>query len=361
MMSDDLFSASQLVLHCRPGFENECAAEITERAATLGVYGYVRAKAGTALVYFVPQQPEHCQQLIQQLDFSELIFARQWFCGSDEITADINDRVSPLLALAEQLPRVDGVVVETADTNSAKELLGFCKKFQPALLRGLEKGGRLSRKNKPGGWRLHCLVNGTDRLVLGVAPVTNSAAWLMGIPRLRLAKDAPSRSALKLEEAWHHFIPAAEWEQRLAAGQKAVDLGAAPGGWTWQLVRKSFFVQAVDNGPMNDELMESGQVQHVRADGFTYEPPKPVQWMVCDIVDKPSRVAAMVSHWFKQGWCQEVVFNLKLPMKQRYRAVMDCQEQIQQELAQQRRPFSLRFKQLYHDREEVTGHLYWLR
>jgi len=34
-----------------------------------------------------------------------------------------------------------------------------------------------------------------------------------------------------LEEAWHHFIPAEDWDTRLASGMRAVDLGAAPGGW----------------------------------------------------------------------------------------------------------------------------------
>ncbi len=29
----------------------------------------------------------------------------------------------------------------------------------------------------------------------------------MGIPRLKFPREAPSRSTLKLEEAWHTFIP----------------------------------------------------------------------------------------------------------------------------------------------------------
>ena len=47
----------------------------------------------------------------------------------------------------------------------------------------------------------------------------------MGIPRLRFPADAPSRSTLKLEEAFHVFIPADEWDERLANGMYAVDLG----------------------------------------------------------------------------------------------------------------------------------------
>jgi 23S rRNA C2498 (ribose-2'-O)-methylase RlmM len=40
----------------------------------------------------------------------------------------------------------------------------------------------------------------------------------MGIPRLKFPSDAPSRSTLKLEEAFHVFIPADEWDERLATG-----------------------------------------------------------------------------------------------------------------------------------------------
>jgi 23S rRNA C2498 (ribose-2'-O)-methylase RlmM len=49
----------------------------------------------------------------------------------------------------------------------------------------------------------------------------------MGIPRLKFPADAPSRSTLKLEEALHVFIPADEWDERLANGMYAVDLGPA--------------------------------------------------------------------------------------------------------------------------------------
>ena len=74
----------------------------------------------------------------------------------------------------------------------------------------------------------------------------------------------------KLEEAWKVFLPKERWLEYLGGGKKAVDLGAAPGGWTWQLVRQGMMVTAVDNGPMNPELMASGHVEHVEADGYAW-------------------------------------------------------------------------------------------
>ncbi len=179
----------------------------------------------------------------------------------------------------------------------------------------------------------------------------------MGIPRLRFPREAPSRSTLKLEEAWHHFIPRPEWETRLSSEMRAVDLGAAPGGWTWQLVAREMLVTAVDNGPMNEALMDTGLVEHLQVDGYAFVPKRPVDWMVCDIVEKPARTAALIERWIGEGHCREAVVNLKLPMKQRYREVAGILERLHAHFADRGQRVAIGCKQLYHDREEVTCHL----
>lgn len=92
----------------------------------------------------------------------------------------------------------------------------------------------------------------------GYSYSNNNSPFYMGIPRLKFPSDAPSRSTLKLEEAFHVFIPADEWDERLANGMYAVDLGACPGGWTYQLVKRNMWVSSVDNGPMAQSLMDTG-------------------------------------------------------------------------------------------------------
>ncbi len=346
---------NQLFLHCRPGFEKECAAEISDLANAQGAYGYCKASDSAAYVIFHCPDAEALERLIRQIPFRKLVFTRQWFLALDVLSdLPVTDRLSPLLAAAKSLPAASELVVEAVDTNEGKELSTLGKKFSVPFTKALEKQASLIKRSD---WRLHLVFMTGTQAYLGVSPIRNSSAWPMGIPRLRLPKDAPSRATLKLEEAWHHFIPAAEWDERLAPGMRAVDLGAAPGGWTWQLVRRSIFVEAVDNGPMDKALMDSGLVEHMLSDGFVYEPRKPVDWLVCDIVDKPARVAAMVTRWFAKGLCREAVFNLKLPMKQRYAEVQKCRERILTELEALGLKVAPDFKQLYHDREEVTGHL----
>lgn len=342
-----------LFLHCRIGFEKEAAAEITDKAHQLQIYGYSKVLDASAYVLFFTHEPEGALALIQKLNFQRLIFIRQWFvCAGLQDNLPVNDRLTPLLAVVETLPVSREVIVETPDTNTGKELLVLGNKFSVPFVKALEKKQRVAAKSQ---WRMHLLFVSTQQAYLGVSPIQNASQWAMGIPRLRLPKSAPSRATLKLEEAWHHFIPAEKWDDLLAPGMKAVDLGAAPGGWTWQLVQRSIYVQAIDNGPMNVELMDSGLVTHIKEDGFLFEPKKPVDWLVCDIVDKPARTSSLITQWFAKGHCRYAVFNLKLPMKQRYHEVNLCHEKIVSALKSKQIQVNLQFKQLFHDREEVTG------
>ena len=81
----------------------------------------------------------------------------------------------------------------------------------------------------------------------------------------------------------------------------AVDLGAAPGGWTWQLVQRGLKVIAVDNGPLKGAAAEHPAIKHLRQDGFRFRPQRPVDWLVCDMVEQPQRVATLMTEWFIGG------------------------------------------------------------
>ncbi|SFP71207.1 23S rRNA (cytidine2498-2'-O)-methyltransferase [Ectopseudomonas composti] len=343
-----------LFLHCRPGFEGEVCAEITDLAARLDVPGYSKTKPGSACAEFVCSEAADCERLMRGVRFNQLIFPRQWARGA-YVSLPESDRISVLLEALADYPVCGSLWLEVVDTNDGKELSTFCKKFEAPLRKALLKAGKLvDDAKKP---RLLLTFKSGREVFAGIAEADNQAMWPMGIPRLKFPREAPSRSTLKLEEAWHHFIPREQWDQRLAPGMTAVDLGAAPGGWTWQLVNREIRVTAVDNGPMAESLMYSGFVVHQRADGFTFRPRHPVHWMVCDIVEKPARTAAMIETWLGEGLCREAVVNLKLPMKQRYAEVRRLLDRIESGLAERGLKVSIGCKQLYHDREEVTCHL----
>ena len=343
-----------LLLHCRPGFENEVCAEISDHAARLNVPGYAKAKPDSACAEFICNDAEGAERLMGGLRFSELIFPRQWARGQ-YINLPETDRISVLLAHLQDLPVCGSLWLEVLDTNDGKELSTFCKKFEGPLRNALTKAGRLVEDaRKP---RLLLTFKSGREVFLGLAPANNSAFWPGGIPRLKFPREAPSRSTLKLEEAWHQFIPREEWDTRLSEDMTGVDLGASPGGWTYQLVKRGMLVTAIDNGPMAESLMDTGLVQHLMVDGFTWTPKQPVDWMVCDIVEKPARNAALLETWIGEGHCREAVVNLKLPMKQRYAEVKRLLERIETGFKARGVKASIACKQLYHDREEVTCHL----
>ncbi|MBD1587049.1 23S rRNA (cytidine(2498)-2'-O)-methyltransferase RlmM [Pseudomonas typographi] len=343
-----------LFVHCRPGFEGEACAELSELATARGVAGYAKARAQSACAEFVCHSADGPAQLMAQVRFADLIFPRQWARGAFIALPD-TDRIGVLLGALADYPVCGSLWLEVMDTNEGKALSTFCRKFEVPLRKALLKAGRLDEQG--GGPRLLLSFVSGREVFTGLAPAGNSAMWPMGIPRLKFPREAPSRSTLKLEEAWHHFVPREQWDTRLHGDMTAVDLGAAPGGWTYQLVRRGMLVTAVDNGPMAQSLMDTGLVRHLMADGFTYVPKPTVDWMVCDIVEKPARNAALLETWLGEGYCREAVVNLKLPMKQRYAEVRRLLERIDAGFKARKVKVAIGCKQLYHDREEVTCHL----
>jgi 23S rRNA (cytidine2498-2'-O)-methyltransferase len=347
-----------LIAYCRASFEGECAAELQMWATELGLAGYARAKPGTAYVVFILYESGTAQLFADRIGFQNLIFARQLFTSNGLLKdLPVTDRVTSIVAaLRNQCEQISEIWIETADTNESKTLLAFCRKFSTPLRKGLEQRGMMDSENQF-ALRAHVFFISSVAAYPGVSTSANSSPWFMGIPRLKCSRDTPSRAAMKLEEAWQVFLTPKQRKETLRPGMRAVDLGAAPGGWTWQLVRRGIQVTAVDNGAMAPVLMESGLVKHQQMDAFRYTPSHPIDWMVCDIVEQPRRVAQLAAQWLASGWCQQCIFNLKLPMKKRYQEVKLCTALIIEALEKAGISYQFTFKQLYHDREEVTGYL----
>jgi len=341
------------LLYCRPGFEKESASEIMQMTQAQNIHGYIKAKPDSGYVGFYPTTPVDLGTFNQSIRFAEMIFSRQLVFVSEFInTLPAEDRITPLLAAIKTLQQTfNSVLLETPDTNEGKQLSSFCKKFSTPLTIALERNNLIHKKSE---WRLHCFFLSSSAVYIGVSHIKNSSPEVMGIKRLRFPKAAPSRSTLKLEEAFKTMLSEKQQETFLRNGMSAVDLGACPGGWTWQLVSRGIRVNAIDNGAMDKALMDSGLVKEIKADGFKYLPEKPVDWLVCDMVERPMHIARLMSRWLCGRHCHNAAFNLKLPMKKRYDMVMDCKHYIASELDQKNLSYQIKIKHLYHDREEVT-------
>ncbi|MGB0134243.1 23S rRNA (cytidine(2498)-2'-O)-methyltransferase RlmM [Dokdonella sp.] len=342
-----------MLAYCRPGFEGECAQELATEDARLLTGGFVRSKRDSGFVELILPDASAARQFAESVGWHGLTFARQLLrlrSRIDELPRE--DRLSVLMpAIRSNSHGYSDAWIESPDSDAARELAGLCRSLGNALVANLKRESLIDSSSP---WRLHvCLIDAQTAFV-AEAQTSRTSTWPGGIPRLRFPSAAPSRSTLKLEEALLMLLDSGERERWLKPGMTAVDLGAAPGGWTWQLVRRSMHVTAVDNGPMDQKLIDSGLLTHLREDGFRYRPPQPVDWLVCDMVEQPRKVAARMADWLAQGWCRHAIFNLKLPMKKRYDEVQICRSLIEDAASKAGKRIEWRARHLYHDREEIT-------
>lgn len=343
-----------LLFYCRVGFEADCVAELSAAAAMAGAHGRWEYRTGEALVLWWPAAGGGRRREWTP-DFGELVFSRQMLTQARllEVPAPL-ERLPAIVAALRQMGRRFCVVwLEAPDADAARQLLAGARGLIESLREALGTAGVTSGR----GPRLHVCLLDRHRIVLGTSEPGNSSPWPMGIPRLRYPAGAPSRSGLKLLEALMLFIGEDDLPGRMRAGRVAIDLGASPGGWSQVLAARGVRVVAVDNGPIAPEVMATQLVEHRREDAFRFRPELPVDWMVCDVVAAPARIAALVAQWVARRWCRETIFNLKLPGKDRWREVQRCHDVIERVLVRADGDHVLRFKHLYHDRDEVTGHL----
>ena len=137
---------NKVVLLCRPGFEKECAAEITDKAGQREIFGFARVKENAGYVIYECYQPDDGDKLIRELPFSSLIFARQWFVVGELLQhLPPEDRITPIVGMLQGVVEKGGELrVEVADTNESKELLKFCRKFTVPLRAALRDAGVLA-------------------------------------------------------------------------------------------------------------------------------------------------------------------------------------------------------------------------
>ena len=166
----------------------------------------------------------------------------------------------------------------------------------------------------------------------------------------RMADDslAPSRSYLKVEEAFTVL------GREPAAGELVVDLGAAPGGWSYSAAKHGARVLALDNGPLKGGALDNPLIEHRRADAYGYRPGpgERADWLFCDLVDDPHHVLRnLIAPWLENAWCHRFVVNLKFGRVDPLALLREVRapDSVFSRLAP-----GTRVRHLYHDREEFT-------
>lgn len=119
-------------------------------------------------------------------------------------------------------------------------------------------------------------------------------------------KRPPSRAFSKLLEAEVRL------GRRIQAGETCVDLGASPGSWTFVAAERGARVLSVDRSQLRADLMHDPRVEFRHGDAFRFEPERPVDWLLCDVIAAAERSAELLLRWLERGLCRYFVVTLKL-------------------------------------------------
>jgi 23S rRNA (cytidine2498-2'-O)-methyltransferase len=117
--------------------------------------------------------------------------------------------------------------------------------------------------------------------------------------------NPPNRAYLKLWEALSFL------NQYPQQGEHCIDLGAAPGGWTWVLAQLGAKVLAVDKAELAPHIKKLPQVKALQESAFALTPQN-ADWLVCDVICYPERSLALIEKWLATAKIKHFICTIKL-------------------------------------------------
>ena len=181
---------------------------------------------------------------------------------------------------------------------------------------------------------------------LGLSPTDlNLSDWAGGVRRFAREEGQISRAEFKLLEALEVF------RIDLPPRGVALDLGAAPGGWTRVLRQREQFVTAVDPAELDARLAEDKAVRHKRMSAEEYLADEPDEFdlivndMRMDARDSARLLVAYAGQLYRHGLA---LMTFKLPADDRKRIIEHAFNILRQ------RYEILGARQLFHNRSEIT-------
>ena len=117
----------------------------------------------------------------------------------------------------------------------------------------------------------------------------------------------PNRAYLKL---WEALSLARRWPQ---PGERCLDLGASPGGWSHVIATLGARVIAVDKAPLDPAVVALANVEVRRQSAFALSPDEigPIDWLFSDVVCYPARLLGLIESWRESGLCRNFICTVK--------------------------------------------------
>lgn len=185
-----------------------------------------------------------------------------------------------------------------------------------------------------GAWSL------LDKDTLICSPHTNSSLPLGEVHFVENKRTPPSRAYLKLWELFTvHGV-------RPEKGQKVVDFGSCPGGWTWVLQQMGCQVVSIDKAPLDEKIADLPRIQFIKTDAFSLKPEDigPIDWFFSDIICYPPRLLELVHQWQESGLCKNFVCTIKFQGATDFATLARFEEEL-----------GAKVFHLFHNKHEVTA------
>jgi 23S rRNA (cytidine2498-2'-O)-methyltransferase len=184
-----------------------------------------------------------------------------------------------------------------------------------------------------------------EKAYIGVSePEHNLSDWSGGAIRFRKEEGQLSRAKFKLLEAEQVF------RLDFAQYRTALDVGAAPGGWTSLLLERGVKVTAIDPAKLDKILLKHPNLtfhQKNASDVKLLE--DSFELLVCDMSWSPRQMARLIKGLLpslRSGGT--AIITVKLMHKKAFQTIRELVGDLSPELSLQKG------KQLFHNREELT-------
>lgn len=121
--------------------------------------------------------------------------------------------------------------------------------------------------------------------------------------------NPPNRAYLKL---WEALFLLGHYPQ---TGDKALDLGASPGGWTYVMQSLGAKVTAVDKALLDPKIAALPGVSFLQQSAFALDPntlDEGYDWVLSDVACYPERAYALIMKWIESGRAGQLIFTIKL-------------------------------------------------
>ncbi len=140
-------------------------------------------------------------------------------------------------------------------------------------------------------------------------------------------ENPPSRAYLKIQESltMAELLNGTDFPHE---GQKCLEAGACPGGWTWVLAGLGAEVLAVDRSELTPELMANPLVKFMAHDAFTIKPQDAgaFDWILSDVICYPERLLGWINGWLDSGLAKNMICTIKMQGKNDWNLIRRFEE-----------------------------------